>query len=295
MRHRYTIDLDPINRGRSTVGGLGPRRFSLEGLTPVRVVQGGLVDDSLYVSISPVPRGTQVSYPAAVDLMKGYGKMSRSGLRWIYLDGLIVKGSAGSTPSSSYSLRVINPERPSVTIVDISYSDFETVDGPAGTEMDIEEDPTEPTTGSTMDTVEWLNDVLRTEASEKPLIEPTSVIPASPTSLYEGSISSLPVSSPLVRPRGHRLQAAESQIATLQAELARTSRRFHSSHQARQLETTRADRFAAEVAHMRGTLEAQHHVLISLLITGMLHVRIYPWLRKMSGPHSPSHGSEAMS
>ncbi|KAI5662887.1 hypothetical protein M9H77_22210 [Catharanthus roseus] len=92
------------------------------------------------------------------------------------------------------------------------------------------------------DTAKWLKDVLRTETSEEPSIEPIFVIPASPT---------------------------ESQIATLQAELARTSRRFHLSCQARQLETARADRLAAEVARIRGTLEAYFDISFDY---GMLRV-----------------------
>ncbi|KAI5667077.1 hypothetical protein M9H77_16930 [Catharanthus roseus] len=49
MLGRYTLDLDPVDKRRSTVRGLGPRR--------------------------PVLRGAQVPYPAAVNLAEG--KMSR--------------------------------------------------------------------------------------------------------------------------------------------------------------------------------------------------------------------------
>ncbi|KAI5668452.1 hypothetical protein M9H77_18305 [Catharanthus roseus] len=105
-------------------------------------------------------------------------------------------------------------------------------DGPAGTEIDIEDDPSEPTTGSSMDTAEWLKDILTTKTSKEPSIEPTSFIPASPT---------------------------KSKIATLQMELGRTSRHFYLSRQARQLEPARVDRLATELAQMRGTFEAQHH------------------------------------
>ncbi|KAI5656869.1 hypothetical protein M9H77_25662 [Catharanthus roseus] len=39
MLGRCTLDLDPVDRGRSTIGGLGPRRRG----SPANVVQGGLV------------------------------------------------------------------------------------------------------------------------------------------------------------------------------------------------------------------------------------------------------------
>ncbi|KAI5671387.1 hypothetical protein M9H77_11751 [Catharanthus roseus] len=126
----------------------------------------------------------------------------------------------------------IDPERFSVVEVDIPDLDSETVDGPADTEMDREEDLSKPTTRSAMDTTEWIKNVLRTETSKEPSIEPISSIHALPT---------------------------ENQIAALQAELVETSRHFHSSCQASQLETTRADRLAAEVAQMREILEAQQH------------------------------------
>ncbi|KAI5658317.1 hypothetical protein M9H77_27110 [Catharanthus roseus] len=45
MLGRCTLDLDPVDRGCGTVEGLGPR--------------------------NPVSRGTQVPYPAAVDLAEG--------------------------------------------------------------------------------------------------------------------------------------------------------------------------------------------------------------------------------
>ncbi|KAI5653310.1 hypothetical protein M9H77_30497 [Catharanthus roseus] len=171
---------------------------------------------------------------------RGHSTVGGSGPRQYY-DGTIVRGSVGSTASSSYSLREIDSEQPLVAIVDIPDSDFETVDRPVGTKMDIEKDPV-----------------------------PTSVIHASPTGLYEGSTSGLPISSPLAETVGsffpipclsleQTLQAVESQIAALQVELARMCRCFHSSRQVRQLETARADRLAAKVAQMRGTFEAQHH------------------------------------
>ncbi|KAI5671473.1 hypothetical protein M9H77_11837 [Catharanthus roseus] len=47
MLGSVTLDLDPVDRGRSTVGGLGPKRYCI-GLRwvkrgpPARVAQGGL-------------------------------------------------------------------------------------------------------------------------------------------------------------------------------------------------------------------------------------------------------------
>ncbi|KAI5674219.1 hypothetical protein M9H77_14583 [Catharanthus roseus] len=173
MLGRCTLDLDPVDRGRSTVGGLGPRR---------------------------------------------------------YYDDTIIRGSVGSRPSSSYSLREIDPEQPSVAVIYIPDSDSKTIDGPDSIEMVIKEDP-----------------------------KPTSGIPASPTSLYEDSTSALPVSSPLAETTGscsfvpcHSLeqghQVVESRIATLQVELARTK-------------TARVDRLAGEVAQMRRTLEYCLHLI----------------------------------
>ncbi|KAI5673460.1 hypothetical protein M9H77_13824 [Catharanthus roseus] len=92
MLGSVTLDLDPVNRGRSTVRGLGPRRgYFLAGCIrrgpPTRVVQGGLSKDFVYVdyglsSLKPilVPRGTQIPYSAAVDLAEGYGVSQTAGL-----------------------------------------------------------------------------------------------------------------------------------------------------------------------------------------------------------------------
>ncbi|KAI5671474.1 hypothetical protein M9H77_11838 [Catharanthus roseus] len=155
MIDSVTLDLDPVDRGCSTVGGLGPKRYCvrlrimlcgsgyfLEGWVrrgpPARVAQGGLAGNDYgmpefvrrplfkfrTLSVKPImvhalPRGTQVPYSTAVDLAEGYGvsqvvseleKMSRPGHRLIYQDETIVRGSPGSTPSSSYSLREIDPE-----------------------------------------------------------------------------------------------------------------------------------------------------------------------------------------
>ncbi|KAI5654700.1 hypothetical protein M9H77_31887 [Catharanthus roseus] len=102
--------------------------------SPARVAQDGLarIDYGMLeivrrprfrfrtLSVEPI----MVPYSTVVDLAEGFGVSQ--------LDGTIVRGSAGSTPSSSYSLREIDPERPSVPVVDIPDSDSETVDGPFG-------------------------------------------------------------------------------------------------------------------------------------------------------------------
>ncbi|KAI5668521.1 hypothetical protein M9H77_18374 [Catharanthus roseus] len=93
MLGSVTLDLDPVDRGRSTVGGLGPRRYCvllrimlcgsgyfLAGWVrrgpPARVAQDGLVGipglvTCLCICVS-VLRGTQVPYSAAVDLAEEY-------------------------------------------------------------------------------------------------------------------------------------------------------------------------------------------------------------------------------
>ncbi|KAI5658133.1 hypothetical protein M9H77_26926 [Catharanthus roseus] len=123
--------------------------------------------------------------------------------------------------------KVSDPVRRAYHVVDIPDSDSETVNGPVGTEMDIEKDPSEPTTK--MDTTEWIKN-LRLWGH---------IFPASCLSLEL------------------RFQEAENQIAALQAELAKTNRHFHLSRQARQLETARVNRLATKVAQIRGTLEVQ--------------------------------------
>ncbi|KAI5675673.1 hypothetical protein M9H77_06623 [Catharanthus roseus] len=83
-----TLDLDPVDRGRSTVGG----RLDQEGSTS----QGSTGQPSMYArahylfmymlceveksnvrivcfGVQAVPRGTQVPYSAVVDLAEGYG------------------------------------------------------------------------------------------------------------------------------------------------------------------------------------------------------------------------------
>ncbi|KAI5682505.1 hypothetical protein M9H77_03733 [Catharanthus roseus] len=45
MLGSVTLDLDPVDRGRSTVGGLGPNGWFKKGL-PARIAQGGLVEEA---------------------------------------------------------------------------------------------------------------------------------------------------------------------------------------------------------------------------------------------------------
>ncbi|KAI5682086.1 hypothetical protein M9H77_03314 [Catharanthus roseus] len=78
----------------------------------------------------------QIPYSAAVDLVA----------RWIYQESTLVSEFSGTTPSSSYSLREIVPERDPIPMIDLS--DSETVEGRVvlGVELgvSIEEDPSEP-------------------------------------------------------------------------------------------------------------------------------------------------------
>ncbi|KAI5677975.1 hypothetical protein M9H77_08925 [Catharanthus roseus] len=86
MLGTVTLDLDPVDRGRSTIGGLGPRRYCQVGsggahrlglswcmhvfLKILGVVATPMCLDSLRL---PVPRGTQVPYSATIDLAEEYG------------------------------------------------------------------------------------------------------------------------------------------------------------------------------------------------------------------------------
>lgn len=65
-----------------------------------------------------------------------------------------------------------------------------------------EEDPSEPTIGSEMDTTKWIQNILSNETTEEHAIEPTSGIPALSTRFYEGSTSGLPIFSPVAKTVG---------------------------------------------------------------------------------------------
>ncbi|KAI5661821.1 hypothetical protein M9H77_21144 [Catharanthus roseus] len=64
---------------------------------------------------SLVPRGTQIPYSAAIDLVAGLGVSQ--------VEGTLVSESSGTSPSSSCSLREIVSERDLVPIIDLSYSE----------------------------------------------------------------------------------------------------------------------------------------------------------------------------
>ncbi|KAI5671265.1 hypothetical protein M9H77_11629 [Catharanthus roseus] len=108
-----------------------------------------------------VPRGTQMPYSAAVDLVAGLGasQMAYPSHRWTYREGTLVDEPSRTTSSSSssYSLKEIIPEREPIPVIDIS--DDESVEGPEmapvvapriGPGTSIEEDPSEPTSDSKM-------------------------------------------------------------------------------------------------------------------------------------------------
>ncbi|KAI5671973.1 hypothetical protein M9H77_12337 [Catharanthus roseus] len=78
-----------------------------------------------------VPRGTQMPYSAAVDLVAGLGasQMTHSSHRWTYKEGTLVdEHSRTTSSSSSYSLREIVLEREPIPMIDLS--DDESVEGP---------------------------------------------------------------------------------------------------------------------------------------------------------------------
>ncbi|KAI5657490.1 hypothetical protein M9H77_26283 [Catharanthus roseus] len=72
MLGRFTLDLDPVDRGRSTVRGLGPRQFTLD-LDPVDRGRSTVGGSGGAHRLGPLPRGTQIPYPATVDLAEGFG------------------------------------------------------------------------------------------------------------------------------------------------------------------------------------------------------------------------------
>ncbi|KAI5647804.1 hypothetical protein M9H77_33809 [Catharanthus roseus] len=72
MLGSITIDLDPVDRGRSTVGGRGPpARVAQDGLAGLDYMMSEFIPMTpfkRYVFVSPVSRGTQIPYLAAIDL-----------------------------------------------------------------------------------------------------------------------------------------------------------------------------------------------------------------------------------
>ncbi|KAI5652882.1 hypothetical protein M9H77_30069 [Catharanthus roseus] len=86
-----------------------------------------------------VPRGTQMPYSAAVNLVAGLGAsqilffryyMAYPSHRWTYRERTLVDEPSGTTSSSSssYSLKEIIPEREPIPVIDLS--DDESVEGP---------------------------------------------------------------------------------------------------------------------------------------------------------------------
>ncbi|KAI5662163.1 hypothetical protein M9H77_21486 [Catharanthus roseus] len=71
-----------------------------------------------------VPRGTQMPYSAAVDLVAGLGasQMAHPYDKWTYREGTLVDEPSRTTSSSSssYSLREIIPEREPIPVIDLS-------------------------------------------------------------------------------------------------------------------------------------------------------------------------------
>ncbi|KAI5666120.1 hypothetical protein M9H77_15973 [Catharanthus roseus] len=79
-----------------------------------------------------VPRGTQMRYSVALDLVGGLGasQMAHPSHRWTYREGTLVDEPSRTTSSSStsYSLREIVPEREPIPVIDLS--DDKSVEGP---------------------------------------------------------------------------------------------------------------------------------------------------------------------
>ncbi|KAI5659749.1 hypothetical protein M9H77_28542 [Catharanthus roseus] len=104
-----------------------------------------------------VPRGTQMPYSAAIDLVARLG-MAHPSHRWTYREGTLVDGPSRTTSSllSSYSLKEIVPKREPIPVIDLS--DDESVEEPEtapvtsgiGLGTSIEEDLIEPTSDSKM-------------------------------------------------------------------------------------------------------------------------------------------------
>ncbi|KAI5666681.1 hypothetical protein M9H77_16534 [Catharanthus roseus] len=77
MLGSVTLDLNPVDKGHSTIRGLDPKWYCISLLIMLcgsGYFQAGWVRrGSLARTASPVLRGTQIPYPAAVDLAEGYG------------------------------------------------------------------------------------------------------------------------------------------------------------------------------------------------------------------------------
>ncbi|KAI5656416.1 hypothetical protein M9H77_25209 [Catharanthus roseus] len=152
-----------------------------------------------HIAYKLVPRGTQMSYLAAVDLVAGLGVSQ--------VEGTLVDEPSRTTSSSSYSLKEIVPQREPILVIDLS--DDESVKGPEmatvaqgiGLETSIEEDPSEPTSDSkrtpeservapvpTRDMGTFVADSLPVVASPTPIppVESVSSFPTLPSLLRGG-------------------------------------------------------------------------------------------------------------
>ncbi|KAI5673948.1 hypothetical protein M9H77_14312 [Catharanthus roseus] len=77
MLGRYTLDVDPVDRGHSTVGGLGPRWYYMGSLA--RAVQGSLVKTaSRFTSMVALMKGTLETQPQVMTRRRWVGSANRS-------------------------------------------------------------------------------------------------------------------------------------------------------------------------------------------------------------------------
>ncbi|KAI5664322.1 hypothetical protein M9H77_23645 [Catharanthus roseus] len=183
-----------------------------------------------------VPRGTQMSYLAAVDLVAELGASQ---------DYVVI--------ISSYSIKEIVPKREPILVIDLS--DDESVEGlemapvapGIGLGTSIEEDPSEPTSNSEM-TPEPKRVAPAAAWDMGTFVADSLPVTASPTPIPPGeSVSSFPALASLLqgRVREHdicgyclwreqRVEAAGQQIMELREEISRIDSLLYTSRQAHQ-------------------------------------------------------------
>ncbi|KAI5668254.1 hypothetical protein M9H77_18107 [Catharanthus roseus] len=180
-----------------------------------------------------LPRGMQMPYSAAVDLVAelGTSQMAHPSHRWTYRESTLVDEPSRtmSSSSSSYSLREIVPEKEPIPVIDLS--DNESVERPEiapvppgiGLRISIEEDPSEPTSDSEM------------------MPEPEGVAPADIEALSTFTAGGSPLSvSPICGYCLWREQwagAASQQVVVLREEISRMDALFYAARQARLIDT----------------------------------------------------------
>ncbi|KAI5680954.1 hypothetical protein M9H77_02181 [Catharanthus roseus] len=189
-----------------------------------------------------LPRGTQMPYSAAVDLVAGLGTSQvvseHLGTRW---HTLLIDGHTGRAPSE------IVPEREPIPVIDLS--DDESVEGPEmapvapriGIGTSIEEDPSEPTLDSEMTP------------------EPERVAPVATGDMGTFVVDSLPVAaSPTPIPPVESVYSFPALtsllwggIMELREKISRVDALFYTARQEHRQETARAVMLDAELGQAR--------------------------------------------